>query len=310
MQEDDLQIDVGEADEQEQEIDLEAAPQQEEPEEQVEVQEQEEQPEPEAKAEKREELDDYSEGVQKRIAKLTRKMREAERQKEEAIQFAQTVKTENEDLKSKYDYLNTNYSGEFEKRVKSDLEAAQIKLKDAIANNDIDEQVKAQTMLAGLSMDSTRLDAMRKAREEMEKLPAQEQNRQPVMQQTPAATPAPDPKADAWAAKNTWFGTDNAMTYSAFDIHKKLVEEEGFDPTSDEYYSEVDKRIRLEFPHKFGNNESTTAEQPAQTVASAKRPAGKGRRKTVKLTPSQVAISKRLGVPLEEYAKQLAAKEV
>ena len=310
MQEDDLQIDVGEADEQEQEIDLEAAPQQEEPEEQVEVQEQEEQPEPEAKAEKREELDDYSEGVQKRIAKLTRKMREAERQKEEAIQYAQTVKTENEDLKSKYDYLNTNYSGEFEKRVKSDLEAAQIKLKDAIANNDIDEQVKAQTMLAGLSMDSTRLDAMRKAREELEKQPAQEQNRQPVMQQTPAATPAPDPKADAWAAKNTWFGTDNAMTYSAFDIHKKLVEEEGFDPTSDEYYSEVDKRIRLEFPHKFGNNESTTAEQPAQTVASAKRPATKGRRKTVKLTPSQVAISKRLGVPLEEYAKQLAAKEV
>ena len=310
MQEDDLKIDVGEADEQDQEIDLDAEPQQEEPEEELEVEEEEEQPEPEAKAEKREELDDYSEGVQKRIAKLTRKMREAERQKEEAIQYAQSIQTENQDLKSKYDYLNTNYSGEFEKRVKSDLEAAQIKLKEAISNNDIDEQVKAQTMLAGLSMDSTRLDAMRKAREEMEKLPAQEQNRQPVMQQTPAATPAPDPKADAWAAKNTWFGTDNAMTYSAFDIHKKLVEEEGFDPTSDEYYSEVDKRIRLEFPHKFANNKESTAEQPAQTVASAKRPATKGRRKTVKLTPSQVAISKRLGVPLEEYAKQLAAKEV
>ena len=310
MQEDDLKVDVGEADEQEQEIDLDAAPQQEEPEEQVEVQEEAEaESEPEAKAEKREELDDYSEGVQKRIAKLTRKMREAERQKEEAIQYAQSIQTENQSLKSKYDYLNTNYSGEFEKRVKSDLEAAQIKLKDAIANNDIDEQVKAQTMLAGLSMDSTRLDAMRKAREEMEKLPAQEQDRQPVMQQTPAATPAPDPKADAWAAKNSWFGTDNAMTYSAFDIHKKLVEEEGFDPTSDEYYSEVDKRIRLEFPHKFANNKESTAEQPAQTVASAKRPATKGRRKTVKLTPSQVAISKRLGVPLEEYAKQLAAKE-
>ena len=310
MQDDDNIIDVGEADEQEQEIDLDAEPQQEEPEEELEVEEEEEQPEPEAKAEKREELDDYSEGVQKRIAKLTRKMREAERRKEEAIQYAQSIQTENQDLKSKYDYLNTNYSGEFEKRVKSDLEAAQIKLKEAISNNDIDEQVKAQTMLAGLSMDSTRLDAMRKAREEMEKLPAQEQNRQPVMQQTPAATPAPDPKADAWAAKNTWFGTDNAMTYSAFDIHKKLVEEEGFDPTSDEYYSEVDKRIRLEFPHKFANNKESTAEQPAQTVASAKRPATKGRRKTVKLTPSQVAISKRLGVPLEEYAKQLAAKEV
>ena len=310
MQDDDNIIDVGEADEQEQEIDLDAEPQQEEPEEELEVEEEEEQPEPEAKAEKREELDDYSEGVQKRIAKLTRKMREAERQKEEAIQYAQSIQTENQDLKSKYNYLNTNYSGEFEKRVKSDLEAAQIKLKEAISNNDIDEQVKAQTMLAGLSMDSTRLDAMRKAREEMEKLPAQEQNRQPVMQQTPAATPAPDPKADAWAAKNTWFGTDNAMTYSAFDIHKKLVEEEGFDPTSDEYYSEVDKRIRLELPHKFANNKESTAEQPAQTVASAKRPATKGRRKTVKLTPSQVAISKRLGVPLEEYAKQLAAKEV
>ena len=310
MQDDDNIIDVGEADEQEQEIDLDAEPQQEEPEEELEVEEEEEQPEPEAKAEKREELDDYSEGVQKRIAKLTRKMREAERQKEEAIQYAQSIQTENQDLKSKYDYLNTNYSGEFEKRVKSDLEAAQIKLKEAISNNDIDEQVKAQTMLAGLSMDSTRLDAMRKAREEMEKLPAQEQNRQPVMQQTPAATPAPDPKADAWAAKNTWFGTDNAMTYSALDIHKKLVEEEGFAPTSDEYYSEVDKRIRLEFPHKFANNKESTAEQPAQTVASAKRPATKGRRKTVKLTPSQVASSKRLGVPLEEYAKQLAAKEV
>ena len=310
MQDDDLKIDVGEADEQEQEIDLEVAPQQEEPEEKIEVQEQEEQPEPESKAEKREELDDYSEGVQKRIAKLTRKMREAERQKEEAIQYAQSVQTENQDLKSKYQNLNTNYSGEFEKRVKSDLEAAQIKLREAITNNDIDEQVKAQTMLAGLSMDSTRLDAMKKIKEQADQQPVEEQTRQPVMQQTPAATPAPDPKADAWAAKNTWFGTDNAMTYSAFDIHKKLVEEEGFDPTSDEYYSEVDKRIRLEFPHKFANNKESTAEQPAQTVASAKRPATKGRRKTVKLTPSQVAISKRLGVPLEEYAKQLAAKEV
>jgi GH15 family glucan-1,4-alpha-glucosidase len=237
-------------------------------------------------------------------------MREAERQKEEAIQYAQSIQTENNDLKSKYQNLNTNYSGEFEKRVKSDLEAAQIKLKEAIANNDIDEQVKAQTMLAGLSMDSTRLDAMKKIREQVDQQAVEEQTRQPVMQQTPAATPAPDPKADAWAAKNTWFGTDNAMTYSAFDIHKKLVEEEGFDPTSDEYYSEVDKRIRLEFPHKFANNKESTAEQPAQTVASAKRPATKGRRKTVKLTPSQVAISKRLGVPLEEYAKQLAAKEV
>ena len=309
MQDDDLQIDVGEADEQEQEIDLEAEPQQEKPEEQIEVQEQEEQPEPEAKAEKREELDDYSEGVQKRIAKLTRKMREAERQKEEAIQYAQSIQDENQNLKSKYNFIQSNYGDEFEKRVKSDLEAAQIKLRDAIANNDVDEQVKAQTILAGLSMDSSRISQMKKTQEELEQAKANIKTEAAPAQQAPAA-PAPDPKADAWAAKNSWFGTDNAMTYSAFDIHKKLVEQEGFDPTSDEYYAEVDKRIRLEFPHKFGNNESTTAEQPAQTVASAKRPATKGRRKTVKLTPSQVAISKRLGVPLEEYAKQLAAKEV
>ena len=119
-----------------------------------------------------------------------------------------------------------------------------------------------------------------------------------------------DPKAEDWASKNTWFGTDNAMTYTAFDIHRKLVEEEGFDPQSAEYYSEVDKRIRLEFPHKFDKVEQSTTSAPVQNVASAKRPAAKGRRKTVKLTPSQVAISKRLGVPLEEYAKQLAAKEV
>jgi len=309
MQDEDNIIDVGEADEQEQEIDLDAEPQQEQPEEEIQVEE-ETDSKPEVKVEQREEMDDYSDGVQKRIAKLTRKMREAERQKEEAIQYAQSVQTENHDLKSRYDNLSSNYSGEFEKRVKSDLETAQIKLKEAIANNDIDEQVKAQTMLAGLSMDSTRLDAARKAREQVEKQPVEQQTRQPVQQQTPAQTPNPDPKADAWAAKNSWFGTDNAMTYSAFDIHKKLVEDEGYDPTSDDYYSEVDKRIRLEFPHKFGNNESTTAEQPAQTVASARRPATKGRRKTVKLTPSQVAISKRLGVPLEEYAKQLAAKEV
>ena len=310
MQDDDLKIDVGEADEQEQEINLEAEPQQqEEPEpEEIAVEEAPEEPEEPAQTQKQE-MDEYSEGVQKRIAKLTRKMREAERQKEEAIQYAQTVKDENRNLKSKYDYIQSNYGDEFEKRVKSDLEAAQIKLRDAIANNDVDEQVKAQTILAGLSMDSSRISQMKKTQEELEQAKANIKTEAAPAQQAPAA-PAPDPKADAWAAKNSWFGTDNAMTYSAFDIHKKLVEEEGFDPTTDEYYSEVDKRIRLEFPHKFGNNESTTAEQPAQTVASAKRPAGKGRRKTVKLTPSQVAISKRLGVPLEEYAKQLAAKEV
>ena len=305
MQDDDLKIDVGEADEQEQEIDLDAKPVEEKVEEQIEVQ-QEEQKEEAPVENKKAELDDYSDGVQKRIAKLTRKMREAERQKEEAIQYAQQVKTDADKLKTRFSNLDKSYTEEFEKRVTTNLEAAKAKLASAITNADPEAQAQAQLELAELASDNTRLATLKAAFENKPE--------EPVATQTPAArTPqpaAPDPRADAWAAKNTWFGTDNAMTYTAFDIHRKLVAE-GYDPNigADEYYSEVDKRIRLEFPHKFGNNESTTAE-PVQTVASARRPATKGRRKTVKLTPSQVAISKRLGVPLEEYAKQLAAKEV
>ena len=312
MQDDDLQIDVGEADEQEQEIDLEAEPQQEEPEEQVEVQEQEEQPEPEAKAEKREELDDYSEGVQKRIAKLTRKMREAERQKEEAIKYAEQIKSDAEKLRTKHDTLGDSYTKELESKVTTGMNAAKLAYKQAIESQDVEGQVEAQKAIAQMAMEEARLNNLKQAQEERsQRIETQKEQIVPQPQDPVAqAQQQIDPKAQEWATKNSWFGTDNAMTYTAFDIHRQLVEDEGFDPQSDEYYSEVDKRIRLEFPHKFGNNESTTAEQPAQTVASAKRPAGKGRRKTVKLTPSQVAISKRLGVPLEEYAKQLAAKEV
>ena len=305
MQEDDLKIDVGEADEQEQEIDLDAKPVEEKVEEQIEVQ-QEEQKEEVPVENKKAELDDYSDGVQKRIAKLTRKMREAERQKEEAIQYAQQVKTDADKLKTRFSNLDKSYTEEFEKRVTTNLEAAKAKLASAITNADPEAQAQAQLELAELASDNTRLATLKAAFENKPE--------EPVATQTPAArTPqpaAPDPRADAWAAKNTWFGTDNAMTYTAFDIHKTLIEE-GYDANTgaEEYYKEIDKRIRLEFPHKFGNNESTTSE-PVQNVASARRSAGKGRRKTVKLTPSQVAISKRLGVPLEEYAKQLAAKEV
>ena len=305
MQEDDLKIDVGEADEQEQEIDLDAKPVEEKVEEQIEVQ-QEEQKEEAPVENKKAELDDYSDGVQKRIAKLTRKMREAERQKEEAIQYAQQVKTDADNLKTRFSNLDKSYTEEFEKRVTTNLEAAKAKLASAITNADPEAQAQAQLELAELASDNTRLATLKAAFENKPE--------EPVATQTPAArTPqpaAPDPRADAWAAKNTWFGTDNAMTYTAFDIHKTLIEE-GYDANTgaEEYYKEIDKRIRLEFPHKFGNNESTTSE-PVQNVASARRSAGKGRRKTVKLTPSQVAISKRLGVPLEEYAKQLAAKEV
>ena len=233
-------------------------------------------------------------------------MREAERQKEEAIQYAQQVKTDADKLKTRFSNLDKSYTEEFEKRVTTNLEAAKAKLASAITNADPEAQAQAQLELAELASDNTRLATLKAAFENKVE--------EPVATQTPAArTPqpaAPDPRADAWAAKNTWFGTDNAMTYTAFDIHKTLIEE-GYDANTgaEEYYKEIDKRIRLEFPHKFGNNESTTSE-PVQNVASARRSAGKGRRKTVKLTPSQVAISKRLGGPLEEYAKQLAAKEV
>ena len=311
MQDEEMKIDVGETDEQEQEIDLDAAPQEEQPEEKPEVEITDKPAEPvkaEEATEQTSEMENYSKGVKARIASLTKKMREAERQKEEAITFAKGQQAEVERMKKKYSSLDETYTNEFEKRVTTNVEAAKAKLAQAIATGNIDDQVAAQTEIATLAMEANRLGKLKELQEEK----TVEQPAQPAQPKVapPPVVPPPDPKADACAQKNTWFGVDNAMTYTAFDIHKKLVEEEGFDPASDEYYAEVDKRIRLEFPHKFDTNSESTAEQPVQNVASAKRPATKGRRKTVKLTPSQVAISKRLGVPLEEYAKQLIAKEV
>ena len=235
-------------------------------------------------------------------------MREAERQKEEAIQFAQTEKKKREEYEGKLSKLDKSYLNEFESRVKTNMAAAKVALKNAIESQDVEAQIAAQEQIANLTVESARMNAMKVAAEEQPKQ-EKEVNINPQQQQNPA--PTTDPKAEAWAQKNAWFGNDSAMTYTAFDIHKKLVEEEGFDPQTDEYYSEIDKRIKLEFPHKFGKVEDNTAERvrPAQTVASANRPAQSGRRKTVKLTPSQVAIAKRLGVPLEEYAKQLTTKE-
>ena len=265
----------------------------------------------------KDELGEYSESVQKRIAKLTRKMREAERQKEEAIQYAQTLKQQADKVKGQYDKLGTNYAKELEQKVTAGMAAAKAELRAATEAQDIDRQVEAQKAIAQMAMEETRLTQLKnyqdqqlqKAPQTQEQTVQQPTNAVPTTQELYQAAQEIDPKAQDWSAKNPWFGTDNAMTYTAFDIHRQLVEDEGFDPQSQEYYSEVDKRIRLEFPHKFANNKESTAE-PVQTVASAKRPAKKGRRKTVKLTPSQIAISKRLGVPLEEYAKQLAAKEV
>jgi hypothetical protein len=261
---------------------------------------------------KEDELGEYSESVKKRIAKLTRKMREAERQKEEAIAYAQSIAQKNREVETRYRQLDTNYVSEFENRVQSNLEAAKIKLKNAIDNQDVDAQIAAQTDIARLTMDAARLNqvkAQQPKEQPVETPQPQQQQAYANAQNIRQAAQQMDPKAESWAEKNPWFGTDSAMTYTAFDIHKQLTEDEGYDPSSDEYYKEVDKRIRLEFPNKFATTENTTQEKPSQTVASAKRPATTGRRRTVKLTPSQVAIAKRLGVPLEEYAKQLIAKE-
>ena len=305
--------DVGEADQVATEIDLDKPAEQAKPveEEKVEVEQVEEKPvetkTEETKDEKADELKTYSEGVQKRIAKLTRKMREAERQKEEALAFAQSVKQERDSLQSRFVKADKSYVSEFETRVKSNMEAARSALRTAIEAGDIDAQDKAQEQMATLNADAVRLASL-KSQQETEPKVEKQVNVSPSQAEQPVRT---DPKAEAWAARNSWFGNDTAMTYTAFDMHKTLVEKEGYDPQSDEYYEEIDKRLRVEFPNKFDKVADTTTEKakPAQTVASARRPANTGRRKTVKLTPSQVAIAKRLGVPLEEYAKQLNVKE-
>ena len=248
---------------------------------------------------------EYSDGVQKRIAKLTRKMREAERQREEAIAFADKTNRQKSELEGRLSKLDKSYTSEFESRVKTNMVAARQALKTAIEAQDVDGQVKAQEQIANLTMDGARLNAMKVAEESKPK----EVNVTPQQTRQAAQT---DPMAEAWASENSWFGNDSAMTYTAFDIHKKLVEQEGFDPKSREYYTEVDKRIRVEFPHKFDKIGDNTTERakPAQNVASANRSASTGRKnKTVRLSPSQVAIAKRLGVPLEEYAKQVNITE-
>ena len=306
-------IDVGEADQESTEINLDnkgepekvEAPK----EEKIEVEQVEEvieQPETKVDSKKeKDEVQEYSEGVQKRIAKLTRKMREAERQKEEAVAFADAVNKQKSELEGRLSKLDKSYTSEFESRVKNSMVAAKQALKTAIESQDVDGQIAAQEQIANLTMDAARLNAMKVAEESKPK----EVNVTP--QQTKQSAQS-DPMAEAWATDNPWFGNDSAMTYTAFDIHKQLVEKEGFDPKSKEYYEEVDKRIRVEFPHKFDKIEGNTTERakPVQNVASAKRSASTNKgRKTVKLTPSQVAIAKRLGVPLEEYAKQLKITE-
>ena len=251
-------------------------------------------------------LEEYSKGVQARIAKLTRKMREAERREQAAIEYAKGVEESRKALESKFKKTDADYVKKFESSISTGMEAAQKELAAAIESGDSKAQVEANKRIATLAFENAKLEQAKAAQEvqtEQTKAPTLQQ---PQTQNLPDTSDPinPDPKAEAWAAKNSWFGTDRAMTYTAFEIHKDLTEKEGFDPKSDEYYAEVDKRIRVDFPHKFGTNDNKQSTAPVQTVASANRSVKPGR-KTVRLTSSQVAIAKKLGVPLEEDAKQL-----
>ena len=254
------------------------------------------------------ELEQYSDSVQKRIAKLTKKWREAERQKDEALTYAQVVLKKQKDAESKLSKLQPDFVAVTEESITSGVAAAQAKLAAAREANDLTAEAEALAAISELGYKKAKLAETKIAQEAFEKQQSEKKPEVNLNRQT-AARGTPDPKAEAWSEKNTWFGKDTAMTYTAFDLHQKLTDE-GFDPSSDEYYSEIDKRIRLEFPHKFDRKEPTETAKPVQTVASAKRSTKTGR-KTVRLTPSQVAIAKKLGVPLEEYAKQLnITKEV
>ena len=256
------------------------------------------------------ELEEYSKGVQSRIAKLTRKMREAERREKAALEYAKGVEEKRHQLESKFKKTDSDYIKKFETTISSGLEAAQKELSAAIQAGDAEAQVAANKRIAQLAFENAKLEQAKERREttQAEKpVTNLSQGGQINVPQTDDPI-NPDPRAEAWAAKNAWFGTDRAMTYTAFEIHKDLTEKEGYDPSSDEYYAEVDKRIRVHFPHKFGKTEEKQPTAPVQTVASATRSVKPGR-KTVKLTSSQVAIAKKLGVPLEEYAKQLKNTE-
>ena len=264
----------------------------------------------ETEEKKDENLEEYSKGVQARIAKLTRKMREAERREQAAIDYAKAVEEKRQALEKRFEKTDADYVKKFETSIQTGLEAAQKELAAAIESGDAQAQVEANKRIATLAFENAKLDQAKAGREEKPQaekpvnLNQGGEVRQPAMDDPIN----PDPRAEDWASKNTWFGRDRAMTYTAFEIHKDLTEKEGYDPNSDEYYAEVDKRIRIDFPHKFGNTEQKQPTAPVQTVASANRSVKPGR-KQVRLTSSQVAIAKKLGVPLEEYAKQLKNTE-
>ena len=250
------------------------------------------------------ELEQYSEGVQKRISKLTAKMREAERREKAALTFAQATKQELDDVRRKTSTLDNSYVAEFENRVTAEKELWKSTLKEAIDRGDIDAQVEAQGKLGELGVHTERLAQVKTQREQQAQQPQQPQQLTPYQQQqAQQQPPPPDPKASDWASKNEWFGTDEPMTLTAFSIHKTLVDTEGYDPQSDEYYNEVDRRMRTEFPHKFGNTPARNRNS-GPAVASANRGSTRSKQQKIKLTKSEVAIADKLGVSYEQYARQ------
>ena len=244
------------------------------------------------------ELASYSESVQRRIRTLTGKYREEERQRQAALEYAEGVKKQNEELQARLNKLDESYVGEFGTRLESQVIAAKEAYKKAYDEGDADAMFEAQQNISRLAMEQAKYDQIKERGQQQVQQPVEAPQAAP-QQQAPAK---PDPKAEAWASKNEWFGSDQTMTYAAFGIHRQLIEDEGFDPTSDEYYTELDRRVRTEFPHKFKESVRDAGPRVASAESTASKSSKKGRR-TVKLTPSQIAIAKRLNVPLEEYAK-------
>ena len=252
-------------------------------------------------------LEDYSRGVQGRIAKLTKKMREAERREAAALDYAQAVESSRKTMASRFQKADSAQVKKLEASVKTGMESAQKELAAAIESGNAQSQVEANKKIASLSFENAKLEQAKEYRTQVEQeseRPAQLSDGGYLPRETPSELPDPDPKAEDWASKNTWFGRNRPMTFTAFEIHKDLVEKEGFDPKSNEYYAEINRRIKLDFPHKFDKGGRVDTSEPVQTVGSVKRIVKPGRQ-TVRLTSSQVAIAKKLGVPLEEYARQL-----
>jgi hypothetical protein len=250
-------------------------------------------------------LEDYSKGVQSRIAKLTRKMREAERREAAAVEYASSLEKQRKADQDRFQKIDSDYSKKVEEHVKSGMDSAQKSLAQAIEAGDAAAQVEANKRIAELAFENAKIQQRQVVQEEK---PAQLSDGGKLPERTPQSLPEADPMAEDWAAKNKWFGTNRAMTFTAFEIHKDLVEKEGYDPKTNEYYEEIDKRIRVDFPNKFDNSGDIQTTRPVQSVASAQRSVKPGR-KQMRLTSSQVAIAKKLGVPLEEYAKQLKLTE-